>query len=85
MDGFMGVGMASMGLTTLVWTLFVIGSVVLTVVLAVRALRRPGAGRGLSATANEDWTAEDILRVRYARGELDGDEFRRRMNDLQEI
>jgi putative membrane protein len=91
MDGYMGVGMAGMagmagmGLAVLVWTLVVLGLVVVAVLAAAHALRRPASTPRRAPAANEDWSAEDVLRMRYARGELDADDFRRRMQDLHEV
>ncbi|MFF8910236.1 SHOCT domain-containing protein [Streptomyces olivaceoviridis] len=47
-------------------------------VLLVRALRRPQDHRHLPAPPS----AEDILRERPARGEIDEDDYRRRLNTL---
>lgn len=77
-------GAWGMGLGMLLWTALVIALIAVAVVLVVRAIRRPaGADRG-SSGRREDWLAEDEVRMRYARGELDADDFRRRMQDLRE-
>jgi len=75
MDGMM----AGMGL----WALLVVVTVLAMLVLAVlgsvwlvRQLRRPDRG-----TPTGD-TARDLLRRRYAAGELDDDEYERRLSAL---
>ncbi|CCG02827.1 conserved exported protein of unknown function [Blastococcus saxobsidens DD2] len=85
MGGDMGMmGMMGMGLGMLLWTALLIALIAVAVVLVVRATRRPtDAPRGGSGR-REDSSAEDEVRMRYARGELDTDEFRRRLQDLRE-
>ena len=86
MGGDMGMGgMWGMGLGMLIWTALLIALIAVAVVLVVKAVRRPDqpAHRG-SSGRREDWSAEDEVRMRYARGELDTDEFRRRLQDLRE-
>jgi putative membrane protein len=52
--------------------------VVAAIVLVVRALRSPQGG-GIPAAR----TPQDILAERYARGEIDADEYRRRVDELK--
>ena len=53
--------------------------------LVVRAVRRPGDGPPRSArTAGQD-TAERLLADRFARGEIDEDEYRRRLATLRNV
>lgn len=60
------------GLMMLIFWALIVG----LIVLAVRGFpSRPGSGNGQSAT--------DILRERYARGEIDEDEFERRLARLE--
>jgi putative membrane protein len=67
MWGAWGIGMMVMML--LFWGVVIVG-----LVLAVRALRRPDSAAGDRAL--------DILRERYARGEIDTQEFETRKRDL---
>jgi putative membrane protein len=82
MDG--GMGMWGMGLGMLIWTALLIALITVAVVLVVKAVRRPEPGRRDGTRGREDWSAEDEVRMRYARGELDGEEFRRRLQDLRD-
>lgn len=79
-DGFGGFGVAAV-LMTVVWLLFAGGLVVL-VALAIRWLLRQERGDGGraagSATGAAKATPLDILSERYARGEIDDDEYERR-------
>lgn len=60
------------GLMMVAFWAFIIG----LIVLAVRGFsNRPGTGNGQTAT--------DILRERYARGEIDENEFERRLERLE--
>ncbi|MEV4482702.1 SHOCT domain-containing protein [Micromonospora coxensis] len=59
-----------------VWPLLVVAALVVLVVLVVRALgagQQPGGRR----------SARQILDERYARGEIDGEEYRRRRDSLE--
>jgi putative membrane protein len=79
---FWGLGWAGMiaggFLMLLLW-----GSVITVVVLAIRALfardQRPGAG-GYSAATGD---ALHILKTRYARGEIDRDQYLEMRRDLK--
>jgi putative membrane protein len=74
----MGYGFGFMGFF---WILALVGVVILVVVLA-RGASRSGAGAPPpSGPASE--TPEDILRRRYARGEIDREEYRQRLEDLR--
>jgi putative membrane protein len=78
MDGMMGGGMWSW----LLWTalfLVVVAAIVIGSVFITRALWR----RGDSAERPKDNAALDILKERYARGEIDRDEFEERRRALQ--
>lgn len=70
MWGFWGAGM--MLFMLLFW-----GVVIAAIVVGIRWLVHQGSGRGLRADA-----ALDILRERYARGEIDREEFLARKRDL---
>ena len=82
MDEDMGMGMMGMGM--LLWAALLIALIAVAVVLVVKAVRRPPPPRRGSNGGREDWSAEDEVRMRYARGELDSDEFRRRLQDLRD-
>ncbi len=77
-------GMWGMGLGMLIWTALVVALIAVAVVLVIKAVRRPAPERRGGAGGRADWSAEDEVRMRYARGEFDSDEFRRRLQDLQE-
>lgn len=69
-DGFMFGG----GFMWIFWILLIVLAVVLTVGLAQR---RAGIGSGA-----RERTALDILKERYARGEIDREEFEQKRRDL---
>ncbi|AQZ70483.1 unnamed protein product [[Actinomadura] parvosata subsp. kistnae] len=74
-NGMNGWGYVLMGLSTLVFW----GLVITTIVLAARhASRVIGAGR-----TSPPPTAQELLAQRYARGEIDTDEYRSRLDVLQ--
>lgn len=77
-------GMFGMGVGMLLWTALLIALVAAAVVLAVRAVRRSHGSPHGALDGRDDWAAEDQLRMRYARGELDSDEFRERLRELHE-
>ena len=56
----------------MVWELAVIILVVVAALLTAKYLPRPPTP-----------SAEEILKERYARGEIDGDEYSRRKHDLE--
>jgi putative membrane protein len=75
MDGYgWGWGLWGMAHMLLWWVLIILGIVVL-----VRWLARPSAGR-----EHPPETALDILKKRYARGEIEREEFEQRKRDLAE-
>ena len=53
--------------------------------LVVRAARRPGDGLSTPAHTVEQDTAEQLLADRFARGEIDEDEYRRRLATLRNV
>ena len=71
----MGPYMGSMGWWMVLWWGFGLGVLVLFVWLMARA-----AG-GFPARGDE--TPEQILKRRYARGDIDRDEYQRRLEDLR--
>ncbi|MFB6614288.1 SHOCT domain-containing protein [Streptomyces sp. NPDC085524] len=73
-------GWFAMSLTTLlVW-----GLIAAAAVLVVRALRRDGAaGRAWVPDAPSAGEAESLLAERYARGEIDDEEYERRLAVLR--
>ena len=70
----MGFGMISM---VLFWVLIIVGIVVL-----VRWIAGPSASSGLPPAPPPLKTALDILKERYARGEIDKQEFEEKKRDL---
>ena len=62
-----------------IWMILFLGVLIALVVLLVRWLSWPSAG-GLGASATK--TPIDILRERFARGEIDKDEFEERKRTL---
>ena len=77
-----GMGWGGWLLMTLVMIVFW-AAVITAVVLVVRYVAgsgRPGAGPGPSGPAR----AEDLLAERFARGEIDDDEYRQRLTLLRE-
>ena len=57
--------------------------VITAIILTVRYLSEGGGHRG-PGSPQQAWGAEDVLGERFARGEIDEDEYRRRMTTLQE-
>lgn len=72
MNGMMGCGAAAV-----VWLLFA-ALLVVGIVVMVRALTERGGGSGRSASS-----ALEILEERFARGEIDRDEFEERRRALR--
>ena len=68
-------------LMTLVMVLFW-AAVITALVLAVRYLTGAGGHRNLGNSAST--RAEDVLAERFARGEIDDDEYRKRLTLLRE-
>jgi putative membrane protein len=58
------------------------GGLIVAIVLAVRYLGMPGGGEGRGRDDRRD--PLDILRERFARGEIDDEEYRRRRQGLEE-
>ncbi len=78
MDGMMGMGM---GLLAVLWG--VVGLAVLALlVLAIMWLARSLMSQGQLTRQRED-PAETELRRRYAAGEVDREEYQRRLGDLR--
>lgn len=71
-----GLGWAVM---LLFWGLVIVGIVAL-----IRWLVMPNAGQGQTNSTLAHKTPADILRERYARGEIEREEFLRRLDDLGE-
>jgi len=72
-DGWMGGTGMGIGMW-IFWILLIVG-----VVLVVRAL----TGRTAGSSTDRYESPLDILKARYARGEIGEDEFRRRRDELQ--
>jgi putative membrane protein len=68
-------GWFGMGFGSLFWIILIIA----VVGLAVWAIGRANAGRPRPTAES----AEEILKQRYARGEIDRDEYHRRLTDLR--
>lgn len=64
------------------WWIVGLGLVILLVWLLARAMR-PGPGGERTEVRREEDTPEQILKKRYARGEIDDEEFHRRMEKLR--
>ena len=60
------------------------GSVITAGVLAIRYLAGAGAGVQRNRPTSVSTKAEDVLTERFARGEIDEDEYRRRMATIRE-
>ena len=69
-DGWMGFGM------WFFWIIFIV-----VVVLLIRGLVTPGTGPGSSLEHHQ--SPLEILKARYARGEIDDEEFKRRKQELE--
>lgn len=74
-NGMGGWGFALMGLTTVVFW----GLLITAIVLAARHLGRTAGAGPVSPPP----TAEELLAQRYARGEIDTDEYRSRLDTLR--
>ena len=85
MDGYGP--MMGWGWMWLFWALIVIG-VVLLVVLTIRLMRGGISGSGGDSHRHDQplgsLTARQILEQRYARGEIDTDEYKERLQTLDE-
>jgi putative membrane protein len=74
-NGMSGWGYTFMGLTTLaLWLALIVAVVVL--VQGTQRVRSTGPGESASG-------AEQVLAMRYARGEIDDDEYQRRLTSLR--
>ena len=80
----MGMSMFGMAAGMLIWTVLLVALIAVAVVLAVRGLRPPNGPMSERVDRQEDWAAEDQVRMRYARGELKSQEFRERMQELRD-
>ena len=79
--GFGWGGMILGGLLTLLFW----GVIIALIVFAVRALSRPGSGRATPSAGSPGQAPDqalEILRERYARGEISKDEFNTMRQDL---
>lgn len=71
--------MIGFGVMGIFWILVIVAVVAGVVVLA----RSGGLGSGGSGPASGTETPEEILRRRYAKGEIDRDEYQQRLTDLR--
>lgn len=76
MYGFNGFGFGGFGIGMLLFW----GLIIAVIVMAVRGI---GGSFGASGARRAEHSALDILRERYARGEIDKSEFERRREDLR--
>ncbi len=74
MNGWGGMGWGMMGMS-LFWILLIVA-----IVLFVRSMQ----GADTSSGRRQEKTALDILKERYARGEIERDEFEQKKRDLSE-
>jgi putative membrane protein len=81
-DGWMGWGWGGLVLMTFVMVLFW-AAVITAIVFGVRYVSNSRGTVGGTASSGPP-RAEDLLAERYARGEIDEDEFRQRMALLRE-
>lgn len=72
-------GMGGMGWMWLWWVLIVLGIVAMAAALLWATAGRGGTGR----TTDEPSSARRILDERYARGEIDEGEYRKRRRDIE--
>jgi putative membrane protein len=77
-------GYAMSGWGWLLMTLGMLGFWALVAVLAVALLRRPGPPQQPQPDQQPRPNPEEVLAQRLARGELDPDEYRQRLQTLQE-
>lgn len=77
MGWMMGFGLVWVG----IWLLLVIAGLAVLIVVLVRLTR--GAGHRMSGSPVVASTSLRILDERYARGEIDDDEYHRRRGNLQ--
>jgi len=63
------------------WLLWLV--VIVAVVLAVMFLARTAGGSGGPAAPHRGESAEEILRRRYARGEIDREQYEKMLSDLR--
>lgn len=73
-----------MGTAMVVWSLLAIALLVFVIVATVRLLT-PRNGQFRSTEPDELEKAQGILAERYARGELDEEEFRRRRDAIEAL
>ncbi|MBI4283642.1 MAG: SHOCT domain-containing protein [Chloroflexi bacterium] len=76
-SGMMG-GFGAMGVMSIVW-LVVLGLIIWAVVALVRGVSQPGSSA--SASSRPD-SALEILKKRYARGEINKEEYEEKKKDL---
>lgn len=76
--GHMGYGWG--GWWMWLWPLFLIIFVVIVIWLLAKGARSRGGGGGIQPHRQ---TPEDILKERYARGEIDHEEYRKRLEELR--
>ncbi|MGH3328525.1 MAG: SHOCT domain-containing protein [Streptomycetales bacterium] len=74
--------MGAMGVWMFVWAL--VGLAVLAVAVLGAVWLARALGRGERSSVRRGETPEEILRGRYARGEIDEDEYLRRISGLSD-
>ncbi len=82
MMGYYGWGMGAFGWIGMIlfWILIILGIIYLARTLELG--KGSGAGRSESSTDSSRDAALEILRERYARGEIDREEYEQRRRDL---
>lgn len=82
LDGVMGGGWGAFGWLWMIVPLLFWGGLIALVVWAVVKVFPSGTGRGERQEKREG-SAEDVLRARFARGEIPGDEYERSLRVLK--
>jgi len=82
-DGWSGGGWGAGGWLMLVFTLLFVVAVIIGIVYMVRALGGGGAAPGGQAPPSRPDSPEDILKRRYAAGEIDREDYESRLRDLR--
>lgn len=85
MDNEWGMAGWGMGLMWVLWPLLILGVVILVVFLVRQSTGTPGPGGGSAAPRGEGGRsrAREILDERYARGEIDDQEYHQRLRHLR--